>query len=157
MRFDELTKSRDVLALGPVVATADANGVIDNAAGGIVSHSLNVSFLVGVGGITFTTTNRIDLKIEHSADGVTYEPVVSADLVRRITAAGDLVAPTVGAGGIVQSIVAAHPAAQHYTFGYVGGRRFVRGAFGFGGTHATGTPVALFGHQYRHTINPVPV
>lgn len=48
---------------------------------------------IGAGGITFTSTNRIEFILTHSDDDSSYEAVTAADL---------LGVPTVGEGGIVK-------------------------------------------------------
>ncbi len=86
----------------------------------------------GIGGITFTGANRIDLTLQHSDDGVTFVNVASTDLVG---------APAVAAG-VAQSYQAAKPALPIDEFGYKGTKRYLQAVATFVGTHGTGTPVA---------------
>lgn len=88
---------------------------------------------VGVGGITFDASNKIEFKLTHSDDDATYAAVTDAD-VQGID--------SVGAGGIVKSLIAAHAAADITKIGYVGGRRYLKLLADFSGTHGTGTPMA---------------
>ena len=88
---------------------------------------------VGVGGITFTGTNRVDFKLTHSDDDSTYTAVTLAD-VQGLDA--------VGTGGIVKSLNAAHAAATVTKFGYVGNKRYLKLLADFGGTHAAATPMS---------------
>jgi hypothetical protein len=88
---------------------------------------------IGAGGITFTDANKIDFKLLHSDDGETFEGVSSSDLIGSLD---------VSDGGIVKSLTAAHAAATIDQFGYRGGRRYLKLVPAFGGTHATGTPIA---------------
>lgn len=91
---------------------------------------------LGVGGITFTGTNRIDVVMEHSDDGQAWEPV-GADNVNGAVPDG---------AGIVLSQRTAHAAATVHRFGYVDGtigdRRYVRLRADFAGTHGAGTPLS---------------
>jgi hypothetical protein len=93
-----------------------------------------VLLYIGVGGITFTTTNKIEFILEHSNDNSTWNAVAQADVL----------GPTVAAGGIVRSLVAAKAAADVQEISYIGGRRYVRLTPDFSGTHATGTPMTAF-------------
>lgn len=88
---------------------------------------------VGVGGITFTTGNKVEFKLTHSKDDETYDPVTVDDL---------LGIDSVGTGGIVLALTAAHAAASVLTFGYRGGRRYLKLLADFSGTHATATPMS---------------
>jgi hypothetical protein len=96
---------------------------------------------VGIGGITFTSTNKVEFKLTHSDDNSTYAAVETADML----------GVTVASGGIIKSLVAAHAAAAVYRFGYKGGKRYLKLLADFGGTHAAVTPmaaVALLGHGH---------
>lgn len=96
---------------------------------------------IGVGGITFDATNKIEFKLTHSDDNVSYDAVEQKDVL----------GVTVGAGGIVKALVAAHAAAAAYRFGYKGGRRYVKLLPDFSGTHGTATPIsaiALLGYGH---------
>ena len=91
---------------------------------------------VGVGGITFTATNKVEFVLTHSDDNSTYDNVTASDLV------GDALMPLTITDGIVRSLKAAHATATVQKIGYIGGRRYVKLLADFGGTHATGTPIA---------------
>ena len=96
---------------------------------------------VGVGGITLDGTNKVEFKLTHSDDNVTYDAVEQKDVL----------GTTVAAGGIVKSLVAAHAAAAAYRFGYKGNRRYLKLLPDFSGTHGTGTPIsaiALLGYGH---------
>lgn len=108
----------------------------------------SVEFLlaIGVGGITFDGTNKIEFKLTHSDDNVTFDAVAQSDVL----------GVTVGASGIVKALTAAHAAAGAYRFGYKGGRRYLRLLPDFSGTHGSATPIAamaLLGHGHD---NPQP-
>lgn len=87
---------------------------------------------IGAGGITFDADNRIDVKLLHSDDGTNFTGVSSSDLIG---------SPTVGDGGIIESLTAAHTAATLEQFGYRGGKRYLELVPTFVGTHGTGTPI----------------
>jgi len=88
---------------------------------------------VGIGGITFSGTNKIEFKLTHSDDDATYEAVTADDL--------DGV-DSVGTGGIVKSLTSEQAAATLDKIGYVGGKRYLKLLADFSGTHGTGTPIA---------------
>lgn len=90
---------------------------------------------LGVGGITFTSTNKIDFVLTHSDDGTTYTAVTADDLIGND-------APTSVTDGIVKSLTAAHASAEVLEIGYIGGKRYLELVPTFSGTHATGTPLA---------------
>lgn len=92
-----------------------------------------IAIHVGVGGITFSGTNKIEFKLTHSDDNATYAAVTAADVQG---------VDSVGTGGIVKSLIAAHAAADITKIGYVGGKRYLKLLADFSGTHGTGTPIA---------------
>jgi hypothetical protein len=92
-----------------------------------------IAIHVGVGGITFDGTNKVEFKLTHSDDDSTYAAVTDADVQG---------VDSVGAGGIVKSLIAAHAAADITKIGYVGGKRYLKLLADFSGTHGTGTPIA---------------
>lgn len=87
---------------------------------------------IGAGGIVFDAANKIEFKLTHSDDNVTYTPVDAGD-VQAVAA--------VGAGGIVKALTAAHAAADVTKVGYVGGKRYLKLLPDFSGVHGTGTPI----------------
>ena len=96
-------------------------------------ESAVIEIAVGVGGITFSGTNKIEFKLIHSDDNSTYD-AVTADDVQGVD--------SVGTGGIVKSLIAAHAAADVTKVGYVGNRRYLKLLADFSGTHGTATPIA---------------
>lgn len=96
-------------------------------------NAAEILLAIGVGGITFDATNKIEFKVTHSDDNVTYVPVVIGDV---------LGVASVGTGGIVKALTAAHAAAAAYRFGYKGGKRYLKLLADFSGTHGTGTPIS---------------
>lgn len=104
------------------------------ALAGFTSALVEIS--VGVGGITFDDTNKVEFKLTHSLDGgTTYTAVAAADVQ---LPAGQ----SVGTGGIVKSLTAAHAAAAVYKVGYIGGGTHLKLLADFSGTHGTATPMA---------------
>lgn len=97
-------------------------------------NSVELVLLIGIGGISFTGTNKVEFKLTHSDDDTTYAAVATADMIG---------AGAVGAGGIIKSLTAAHAAAAAYRFGYKGGKRYLKLLADFSGTHGTGTPIAF--------------
>lgn len=130
---DLVSKIGLVQVFGPISIAADQTAVVTDLQG---YHSAVVQIAVGVGGITFDADNKIEFKLEHSDDNVTYADVTAADL------AGDDVPATVTTG-FIRSLVAAHAAATVKKFGYIGGKRYLRHDIEFTGTHGTATPISV--------------
>ena len=116
-------------SIAPAVYAADNVPVAVDLLG---FDSAEIEIGVGVGGITFSGTNKIEFVATHSDDGLTYDPVADKDLlgVSGIS------------GGIIKSLVTAHASADVSRFGYIGGRRYVKLLADFSGTHGTGTPIS---------------
>lgn len=76
-----------------------------------------VTLSIGVGGITFSTTNKIEFVLTHSDDDATYTAVQAADVQGPAS---------VGTGGIVLSLTAAQAAATVAKIGYIGNKRFLK-------------------------------
>lgn len=129
--------------IAPLGRTADVTGAAVDTKG---YNSVTLEIDVGVGGITFDATNKIEFIAEHSDDGSTWTAV----------AANDVRGPeTWLAGGIVKSLIAAHAAAASYKVGYFGQKRYVRAKADHSGTHgaATGYGVAvLLGHPHLAAV-----
>ena len=122
-----------VSAVAPAVLADDPAPIAVDRQG---FEALTFVLMLGVGGIGFTNTNRIDFVLEHSDDGAAWDPVDATNVL----------GAAVDDAGIVLSQRAAHPAATVHRFGYVDGtpgeRRYVRLRPDFNGTHGTGTPIA---------------
>jgi hypothetical protein len=95
-------------------------------------NSAELMLAIGIGGITFSASNKIEFVLTHSDDDTTYTNVADADMLGVSSISG----------GIVKSLVAAHAAAAVYRFGYKGGKRYLKLLADFSGTHGAGTPVA---------------
>jgi len=87
---------------------------------------------VGIGGITFTGSNKIEFVLTHSDDDSSYSNVADADMLGVSSISS----------GIIKSLTSAHAAAASYRYGYKGGKRYLKLLADFSGTHGTGTPIA---------------
>lgn len=130
---DSITAISPITAIAPAVYAADntpaALDLLDYGAAALLLH-------IGVGGITFSGTNKIEFILTHSDDDTTYTAVTDDDVLK------DANAPAAITNGIVRSLIAAHAAATIQKLGYVGGKRYVKLLADFSGTHGTGTPIA---------------
>nr|MBA4770619.1 hypothetical protein [Sphingobium sp.] len=132
------------LAFAPAVLTDDPVPIAIDLLG---YDAAEILLAVGVGGINFSGTNKIEFKLTHSDDDVTYTAVELKDV---LGVAG------VANGGIIKALTSAHAAAAAYRFGYKGGKRFLKLLPDFSGTHGTGTAlsaIVLKGHGHD---NPQP-
>jgi hypothetical protein len=120
--------TRQVL-IGAATLAADSTPVAVDRQG---YEAVEILLDIGIGGITFTSSNKIEFVLTHSDDNVTYTNVADADMlgVSGIS------------NGIIKSLVAAHAAADVMRFGYKGGKRYLKLLADFSGTHGTGTPIA---------------
>jgi tryptophan synthase beta subunit len=121
------------LALGPIVLAADnVPASIDLRDAGKATLLLGI----GAGGIVFDGVNKIEFKLTHSDDDITYVNVTDDDVVK------DAYAPAVITNGIVRALTAAHAAPTAQKLGYIGGKRYLKLLADFSGAHGTGTPVS---------------
>lgn len=139
-----IDKSKDVIvaALLPAgVYSADNTPVavqIDNA------KDATIILDIGVGGITFTSSNKVEFKLTESDDGESYTAVAD----------GDVVGVTVATDGIIKSLVAAHAAQAIYVLGYIGSAKYLKLLADFSGTHGTGTAMAAYVVQGEAYLTP---
>lgn len=129
------------LLIAPSTPSADTTPVAVDLLG---FRGAMVLLYIGIGGITFSGTNKIDFILEHSADNSTWAAVAQSDVV----------GATVASGGIVRSLQAAKAAADFQELSYVGGRRYIRLTADFSGTHGAGTP--MFASAVRGLPEQVP-
>lgn len=101
---------------------------------------------VGAGGIVFGGTNKIEFKLTHSDDDVTYDAVTAVD-VQGVAA--------VEAGGIVLAVRTAHADTTIHRVGYIGRKRYLKLLADFSGTHGTATPLAATVIKGHARVNPV--
>jgi hypothetical protein len=137
MRFDMSQSLVPNFLLAPAVYAAD-NTPVEFDIG--QNDALTLLLSVGAGGITFSGTNKVEFVLTHSdVSGGTFVPVTQ----------NDIVGMTVAAGGIIQSLIAAHATPTVYEGGYVGGKPFLRLLADFSGTHGTGTILSCIGVRGR--------
>jgi hypothetical protein len=134
MDYDRASDLKVVSALAPAVYDSDQSSVALNTAL-YPFKALDIAIYVGVGGITFDDTNRVDFKMTHSDDDSTYVDCTDDDLILPYPLT------TVEPGGIVKSLVAAHGTADYSVVGYRGKKKYVKFAADFSGTHGTGTTI----------------
>ena len=91
---------------------------------------------VGAPGITFSTTHKVEIELEHSDDNATFTDVTSNT---------DVTGGTVDSNGVFQTIDANGDCNKVYAIGYVGGKRYSRVVLNYSGTHGTGTVVGVVG------------
>jgi hypothetical protein len=105
--------------------------------------SLTFSIFVDAGGITFSGTNKIEFKLQHSDDNSNFVAVTDDDVIR---GAADT---AVDVNGTVRALVSAHASADTSPFliGYRGKKRYARVFVDFSGTHGTGTGISIYAIQ----------
>jgi hypothetical protein len=134
--------------LGVAVLLASATYAADSTPASVDLDGFDSALLaieVGAGGITFTTSNKVEFVLTHSDDDTTYTNVADADVI----------GVTGITGGIVKSLVAAHAAADVSLVGYIGGKRYLKLLADFSGTHGTGTPLSALVIKGQPRIKPV--
>lgn len=133
-----------VPVLGPITATTDQTSAAIALSPDYQSFLLNVA--VGVGGITFDATDKIEFKLTVSSDGSTFAAATQ----------GDVRGVTLGTGGIVKSLVAAHAAASVTSIGIVrGDLTHIKVQADFSGTHGTATPFSVTLDRGHPLLGPV--
>ena len=128
--------------ISPDVYTADNTPVAVDLQG---RGACMICIRVGAGGITFDDTNKIEFVLTKSDDGVTYTPVVQADVD----------CATVTGGGIVKAFTEAHAAPALYKIGVKCDVRYLKLLADFSGTHGTGTHITAFAITGRPDVGPV--
>ena len=133
MRFDQSQYSTAGVLL-PAAAYAADNTPASFDIG--KADSCTVFIEVGVGGITFSGTNKVEFVLTHSDTSASGFTAVVQD---------DVVGVTVAGAGIVRSLIVAHAAASVVSIGYKGRKQFLRLLADFSGTHGTATPMSAIG------------
>ena len=129
-------------SLNAIVKDADTNCTgVDSKGFSSVTHVVNV----GANGITFSTTNKVEIELEESDDNVTFTDVTSNTSV---------VGGTVGTNGLWQTIDADGDCNAVYAIGYVGGKRYSRVVLNFSGTHGANTIFGVVGVKGRPLSGP---
>ena len=133
MRFDQ-SQVLDPLVLLPAATYSADNTPAEVAIGQYQSATILLE--IGVGGITFSGTNKIEFVLTHAdTSGGAYTAVAATDVVMPSGYSW-------ATGGIIRSLTAAHASATVFDVGYVGGKGFLKLLADFSGTHGTGTPLA---------------
>jgi hypothetical protein len=117
---DAVSTCKVVQALVPAVYAADQLGDLVD----MRDYKSATLFLhIGVGGITFTGTNKIEfiLQAGNASDGSDLANVVDDDVINI-----DSVAPGSISNGIIRALVAAHAAGDVQKIGYIGGKRYLK-------------------------------
>ena len=133
--FDLKNNIELVECLNAIVKAADTN------AAGIDTQGFNSSMAivnVGAPGVTFSTTHKVDIKLQDSSDNSTFAAVTNNNYVT---------GGTVDSNGIWQTIDADGDCNAVYGLGYVGPERYYRVVLDFSGTHGTGTVFGVVGAQ----------
>lgn len=115
-------------------------------------NAARIDLGVGIGGITFTGTNKIEFELTVSDDNSTYTAVTDSDVIIK-TSAGVEVA--VASGGVVRSLTAAHAAPTVYRIGFKKMYAYAKLLANFGGSHAAATPIACFLVKGAPYVEPV--
>ena len=143
--YDLRSKLKSTVHLAyAVVSTDQTPTAIDTKDWG----SLTFETFVDAGGITFTGTNKIEFKLQHSDDNSTFVACGADDVIQ---GAADT---AIDSNGTVRSLIAAHAAADTAPtlVGYRGKKRYARLIVDFSGTHGSGTGIAINaiqGHPYH--------
>lgn len=135
--YDSVSNVKDVVVLTPGAYDADNTpAAIDtlNWRGAAILTN------VGIGGITFSTSNKVEFKLLHG-DDTTYGNAVAVEETDVIMPYGE----TLGTGGIIRALIAAKAAADTkcHQVGYIGKKRYLYVWADFDGTHGAATPMAI--------------
>lgn len=146
MDYDLASNLKALVAVTPVVYSTDQTSSALNTAS-YLYKSLTIALFLGAGGITFTSSNKVEVVVTHSDDDSTYVAVTDDDVILPYGAAA------VATGGIVKSLVAAHASDEVFNVGYRGKKQYVKVKFDFSGTHSSGT---VFGADWvlGHPMSP---
>lgn len=126
----------------PATATASVTAASADRRG---FESVEHVVAVGQSGDVLSPSLRIDLRLEHSHDDVTWEAVAEADVL----------GPAIAAGGVFATIDDPAEDASVHRLGYVGGRRYSRVVADLVGVHTNGTPLAALALLSHAHIRPV--
>ena len=134
--YDDKSRAQSVVVVPPASITATPTPTSVNL---LDFGACTFEMYAGIGGITFSGSNRIDFKVEESDDNSVWSVAADDSLILDPGA----VAP--GNTGIVRSLIAAKAAADTIipTVGYRGKKQYARCYPVFAGTHGSGTIVGV--------------
>jgi len=131
--FDLKNNIELVECLNAIVKAADTNAAgVDTLGGNSAMAMVNV----GAPGVTFSSTVKVELILQDSADNTTFAAVTNN---------AHVTGGTVGGTGIWQVIDADGDCNAVYGIGYVGPKRYFRVVLDFTGSHSTGTIFGVTG------------
>ena len=149
---DAISGVKVVASVGAEALSADKDGdTVDGRGFEEVLHVVEI----GVGGITFSTTNKIELELEASPDNSVWTDVTGVTETVINTASSVGVVVNAGTGGLWASITAATHDDMSYAISYVGKQRYSRVVINFSGTHGTATPISASAMLMRAAQQPV--
>ena len=132
-----------VQSLAPAERNSDANGTGVDLQG---FESATVVIDMGAEGITLSSTNKIEIELEHSDDNATYTDVTSS---------ADVIGATPDSNGVIATFDDPAEAPAISSVGYIGGKRYIRAVANFSGTHGTATPLGVSVIKGHARKNPV--
>lgn len=131
---DLIRATYPALIFGPAALAADNTPVAIDLQG---YDAVSIMLAIGIGGITFNGTNKIEFVLKHGDTSTvgSHVAVTAADIL------ADSLTPGTITNGIIRSLTAAHAAESVQHIGYVGGARYISMLADFSGTHGTATPM----------------
>ena len=132
-----------VQSLAPAARSSDADGTGVDLQG---FESATVVIDMGAEGITLSTTNKIEIELEHSDDDATYTDVTSS---------ADVIGATPDSNGVIATFDDPGEAPAISSVGYIGGKRYIRAVANFSGTHGSATPLGVSVIKGHARKNPV--
>jgi len=135
---DLFSRLKLVKSIAAAAIAADNTPIVVDRQG---FESLAYEISIGEGGISFTTNNKIEFKLYHSDKETT--PTFPGDFTAVTDDDVQMESGSVGEGGIVKALTAAHATADITKVGYIGNKRWTALLADFSGTHTDSpTPIA---------------
>ena len=132
-----------VQSLAPAARSSDADGTGVDLQG---FESATIVIDMGAEGITLSSTNKIEIELEHSDDNSTFTDVTSS---------ADVIGATPDSNGVIATFDDPAEAPAIASVGYIGGKRYIRAVANFSGTHGSATPLAVSVIKGHARSNPV--
>ena len=132
-----------VQSLAPAARSSDADGTGVDLQG---FESATIVIDMGAEGITLSSTNKIEIELEHSDDNSTFTDVTSS---------ADVIGATPDSNGVIATFDDPAEAPAIASVGYIGGKRYIRAVANFSGTHGTATPLSVSVIKGHARKNPV--